>query len=90
MCCTLNLEAYYFSKQYNFTFFGFLCLEYHRRVYALNVVGEIPEELWTLTSLNNLYAFFLINFVRISSAHALLLLPEEAQTLIHVGSHFVP
>jgi len=55
------------------------------------VVGEIPEELWTLTYLTNLYAFYLINYVRISSAHALLLLlPEEAQALVHVGSHFVP
>jgi hypothetical protein len=36
--------------------FYFLC----RKVYALNVVGVIPEELWTLTFLTNLYGFFFI------------------------------
>ncbi|GMN56513.1 hypothetical protein TIFTF001_025623 [Ficus carica] len=33
---------------------GLLCHITHLKVYALNVVGPIPEELWTLTYLKNL------------------------------------
>jgi hypothetical protein len=44
-------------------FFDCLFLEFYflcRKVYALNVVGVILEELWTLTFLTNLYGFFFI------------------------------
>ena len=33
---------------------------FYRKAYALNVVGVIPDELWTLTFLFNLYDIFLI------------------------------
>jgi len=35
-----------------------ISLECNRKVYALDVIGEIPPELWTLTYLTNLYVFF--------------------------------
>ena len=39
-------------------FFSFLFATFvYRKVYALNVVGVIPDELWNLTSLFNLYVF---------------------------------
>jgi hypothetical protein len=47
----------------NLPFFWLLVLEFYflcRKVYALNAVGVIPEELWTLTFLTNLYGFFFI------------------------------
>jgi hypothetical protein len=28
---------------------------WHRKIYALDAVGQIPEELWNLTALTNLY-----------------------------------
>ena len=33
---------------------------FYRKAYALDVVGVIPDELWTLTFLFNLYDIFLI------------------------------
>lgn len=44
-----------------------------RKVYATDVVGVIPDELWTLTSLTNLYGFtFLCITMLISHDHVLL------------------
>ena len=45
------------------SFFSWLMIfffPFYRKVYALNVVGVIPNELWTLTFLFNLYDIFLI------------------------------
>lgn len=36
-----------------------LYILFGRKVYALDVVGAIPDELWNLTYLINLYVFYL-------------------------------
>ena len=56
-----------FSSWLIFIYFFFIFKYYYyyyyhlyRKVYALNVVGVIPDELWTLSFLFNLYDFFFI------------------------------
>jgi hypothetical protein len=42
--------------------FNTISFKCNRKVYARDVVGEIPPELWTLVYLTNLYVLFAFTF----------------------------
>jgi hypothetical protein len=67
---TCRITALYYNYNPSFlsicfvsiTLFNTIFLKCNRKVYSLDVVGEIPPELWTLVYLTNLYVLFAFTF----------------------------
>ena len=57
----LHFKISWASSVYASFFSWLMVILLYRRVYALDVVGVIPQELWNLTFLFNLYGFFFIS-----------------------------
>jgi len=76
-----SFYSFYFTLWDEVLFWHVLC--FCRKVYALNVVGQIPAELQNLTYLNNLYGIWLIYILKVY-----FFLNKSLSTIIHNNALF--